>query len=108
MLKQAERIQRIHELIRRKATGTPKELATRLGISARQLYNLLDLMKELGAPILYSNTLCSYYYEHEVAWSIGFASLGENSMAKIKANGIFSTNFYPLQYNCSHSLYTCA
>jgi hypothetical protein len=108
MLKQAERIQRIHELIRRKATGTPKELATRVGISERQVHYVLDEMKQFGAPILYSNTLCSYYYEHEVAWSIGFASLGENSMAKIKANGIFSTNFYPLQYNCSHSLYTCA
>jgi DeoR/GlpR family transcriptional regulator of sugar metabolism len=35
MLKQAERIQRIHELIKRKATGTPKELASRLGISER-------------------------------------------------------------------------
>lgn len=89
MLKQAERIQRIHELIKRRATGTPKELASRLGISERQLYNLLDLMKELGAPIMYSINLCSYYYEQEVAWSIGFSSLGENSIAKIKVNGIF-------------------
>jgi DNA-binding IclR family transcriptional regulator len=107
MLKQAERIQRIHELIKRKASGTPKELATRLGISARQLYKLLDLMKELGAPILYSNTLCSYYYEHEVAWSIGFSSLGENSMAKIKANGIFPINHYPLQFYFTEGAYTC-
>lgn len=97
MLKQAERIQRIHELIRRKATGSPKELASRLGISERQLYNLLDLMKQLGAPIEYSIALYSYHYEHEVEWSIGFSSLGENSMAKIKANGIFSINHYPLQ-----------
>ncbi|MGW8122725.1 hypothetical protein ACV07N_08690 [Roseivirga echinicomitans] len=101
MLKQAERIQRIHELIRRKATGSPKELASRLGISERQLYNLLDLMKQLGAPIVYSITLCSYHYEHEVTWSIGFSSLDQNSMVKINANGIFFTNYYPLQFNFS-------
>jgi hypothetical protein len=64
-------------------------------------------MKQLGAPIVYSITLHSYHYEHEVAWSIGFSSLGENSMAKIKANGIFPINHYPLQLNCSHSFYTC-
>ncbi|MGK0489778.1 MAG: hypothetical protein ACJAXB_002979, partial [Candidatus Endobugula sp.] len=41
MLKQAERIQRIHELIKRKAPGVPKERASRLGISKRQLHKLL-------------------------------------------------------------------
>ncbi|MFT6969762.1 MAG: hypothetical protein ACJAXX_000323 [Roseivirga sp.] len=42
MLKQAERIQRIHELIKRKAPGVPKERASRLEISERQLFNRLD------------------------------------------------------------------
>uniref|UniRef100_UPI0040485234 HTH domain-containing protein n=1 Tax=Roseivirga sp. TaxID=1964215 RepID=UPI0040485234 len=60
MLKQIERIQRIHELIKKRATGTPKELALKLNLSERQIYNLLELMKALGAPITYSSKLYTY------------------------------------------------
>lgn len=98
MLKQAERIQRIHELIRRRATGSPIELALRLEISKRQLHNLLDLMKQMGAPIVYSAALSSYLYEYPVAWNMGFSSLKEDAMAKIKANGSFFVKNYPVQF----------
>ena len=51
--------------IKRKATGNPKEFARRLGISERSLYEYLNLMKELGAPINYCYIRQSYYYECE-------------------------------------------
>ena len=107
MLKQAERIQRIHELIKRRATGSPLELASRLGISKRQLHNLLDLMKQMGAPIVYSTALCSYHYKYEVAWNMGFSSLKEDAMAKIIADGIFFVNNCPVQFYFTEGAYTC-
>ncbi len=64
MLKQyLERLQTIDRLIRIKGTGTPKQLANRLNISERSLYEFLGLMKDLGAPISYSKQKQSYYYE---------------------------------------------
>ncbi|MFY0591388.1 hypothetical protein [Roseivirga sp.] len=73
MLKQKHRISRLHDLIRRQATGSAKQCAQRLNISERQLYNTLELMKELGAPIYFDSAAQSYCYEHEVNWNIGFS-----------------------------------
>lgn len=72
MVKQIQRIERLHQLIKLKATGPPKKCAERLEISERQLYNTLELMKELGAPVYFDSALCSYSYEHEVVCSFGF------------------------------------
>lgn len=66
MLKQIQRIERLHQLILLKATGRPKKCAERLNISERQLYNTIDLMKELGAPIYYDASSRSYCYAYNV------------------------------------------
>jgi len=73
-------IERIDALIRRKATGTPKELAYRLGISERGLFNTLKLMKEMGGPINYNASRESYVYEYEVIFSIGFCQSNFNQL----------------------------
>lgn len=72
MIKQIERIDWLHNLIRLKATGSPKECARKLKISERQLYRLIDLMKELGAPVYFDIHCEAYCYEYEVEWSFGF------------------------------------
>jgi predicted DNA-binding transcriptional regulator YafY len=48
-----ERIEIIDHLIRIRGTGRPEELANRLNISVRTLYETLELLKGLGAPIDY-------------------------------------------------------
>ncbi len=73
MLKQIQRIERLHQLIRLKATGNAKECANKLGISERQLYNTLELMKYLGAPIYFDISQQSYCYEYDVQWHYGFS-----------------------------------
>jgi|OpeIllAssembly_1097287.scaffolds.fasta_scaffold166397_1 hypothetical protein len=61
---QLRRIERIDQLIRLKATGTPTELALKLGLSESQLFEVLSLMKnEFGAPIRYSKASRCYYYK---------------------------------------------
>lgn len=72
MLKQIQRIERLHHLIKLKATGSPKQCARKLEISERQLYNTLNLMKELGAPVYFYLSIGSYCYEHEVEFEFGF------------------------------------
>ncbi|QHS61891.1 HTH domain-containing protein [Chitinophaga agri] len=60
-----DRIRRIDLLIRMKGTGTAAELAERLGISRAQVYEYINLMKGLGAPIKYCKYRQSYFYNEE-------------------------------------------
>lgn len=66
------RIRRIDTLIQKRGTGTPVQLADKLGISERCLYKYLNLMKEFGAPIKFSNARQSYYYDEEGYFKISF------------------------------------
>ena len=60
-----DRLSRIHQLIKREATGTPEEFAERFNIRRRQLYNILDEFKDYGAQIKYSRIKNSFYYEND-------------------------------------------
>ena len=60
----------IHELIRKHATGSPEQLARKLEVSARQVYRIINEMKDLGLPIIYLHKKSSYVYEEEVYFHI--------------------------------------
>ena len=62
-VEQLQQLQRLDALIRRKATGTPVILAAKFGVSERTIYNLIDILRSLGAEIAYSREMESYYYE---------------------------------------------
>lgn len=91
LLQQIELIERIDQLIRIKATGTPKFLAERLDISEASLYRLIETIKEMGAPIEFSIRYQSYIYLNEVNFMCGFF-LKELSYSEIhNLNGGFQT-----------------
>lgn len=60
-----DRMSRIHQLIRREATGSPDEFAGKLNLRKRQLYNILDEFKDYGADIRYSRMKNSFYYGND-------------------------------------------
>ena len=66
------RLESLDYLIRSKATGTPDELAQRLEISERTLYEFLNEMRDLGACIRYSRSRRTYYYYKEGGFSLKF------------------------------------
>ncbi|HVI46789.1 MAG TPA: HTH domain-containing protein [Chitinophaga sp.] len=68
-----DRLQTIDYLIRIKGTGKPAQLAKRLRISERTLYEFLKMMKELGAPIEYDRYKESYYYSEKGGFNIRFS-----------------------------------
>ena len=72
IIKHIELIERIDRLIRLQATGTPDELALRLGISKTKLYRMIHTMKELNAPIEYDFAIQSFIYAKEVGFRFGF------------------------------------
>ncbi len=59
-------LQRIDHLVRTRATGTPAQLAARLGVSERNLYRLLGDLRDRGFPIAYDKQACTYYYMEQV------------------------------------------
>ena len=71
---------RIHRMIKHKSTGTPKQLAEKLGCSERTVFNKLSFLKQSGLPVFYSKELQSYYYPLPVSMSFMVAIDGEELM----------------------------
>ena len=65
-------ILKLNYLIKSKSTGTPKELAEKLEISERSLYDYISLLKQFQAPIKYSKIMRTYYYIEKGDFEIGF------------------------------------
>ena len=59
-------VERINQLIRLKATGSPTELANKLNICERQVYRIIDELKTTGLPIQYCKKRKTYYYTSDV------------------------------------------
>jgi transcriptional antiterminator len=68
ILKKINQLERIHTLISLKATGTPSELAKKMATSERNIYNLINEMRDLGGYICYCRFRQSYYYEEAFAF----------------------------------------
>lgn len=72
LTQQIEVLERIDQLIRLKATGRPKELAERLGVSEATVFRMIETMKEMNAPICYNLTRQSYIYTETTHFKCGF------------------------------------
>ena len=82
-----ERIERIHNLVSQENTGSPVEFASRLGISRTRLYEIMDDLKLEGAPILYSKSCKTFYYEVPFHISVSFELRALNSWEVKTTNG---------------------
>ncbi len=71
-IKNISLIERIDGLIRLQATGTPEELAARLNISKAKLYRIINVMKQLNAPVEYDIAKQSFVYAEAVGFTFGF------------------------------------
>ncbi len=60
---QTARIERLVVLISLTNTGTAEELARKLGVSRRTVFNDLDFLKGRGCQIVFHHTASSYHFE---------------------------------------------
>jgi transcriptional antiterminator len=59
-------IKKLHDYIVKERTGSPKELANKLGVSERTVYSYISYMRmEMNAPIVFDNRKGNYLYERE-------------------------------------------
>lgn len=67
-----KRVRKINELIIRKSTGPPKDLAKKIGVSESNIYKYLLAMKLMGAPIIYDKKRKTYLYKEQGDFIIEF------------------------------------
>lgn len=66
MEKYITRIIKTDQLIRRKATGSPKALAEKLNVSESTVYRIVKILKEnMKLPVVFSKEYNSYVYTRE-------------------------------------------
>ena len=89
IFKQLYRVQQIDQLIRQKRTGSADELANKLQISRRQVYNWLEELKDMGLEIKYNRALKSFVYLKSYKVNIAFdvMELTNDELKSIKAGG---------------------
>jgi len=94
VFKHIDRINLLDKLIRQRRTGTPAELASRLGISASRLYTILAGLKDQGAPIRYSRQSRTYYYERgfSITIAVKVETLDEDELRAVSAGRGFFPN----------------
>lgn len=67
--KYVKRFDYLQELIQRQSTGSPGELALKLGISRRTLFEYLNYLRDRGAPLAYSRKQKTYFYRFKWQFS---------------------------------------
>ena len=95
LLEQVKRINRLHEMIKYRRTGTPQQLAKRLNLSTSMVYKLMEELKLQDVPIEYSRQLETYYYSNQYMMNINidFRLLRDDEIKKWE--GGFISNYYP-------------
>ena len=92
LLKYIERLKRMDDLIRRRATGTPDEFAEKLGICKSMLMINLFELREMGALIKYDLNEQTYYYRLGCRLKCEFEVIG-NEMIRLKGGKTFAKSF---------------
>ena len=90
-IRQIERMQLLNKLIREQRTGSPEELAERLGVSRRQLYAYLEYMKDFGLDICFSRKVNSFMYgdEKEIKIDLNIQVLKASEARQIQGGWAF-------------------
>ena len=98
--KLANRFMYLDSLIRKRATGCPKELAKRLGISERTWFKIRDeLVNELDLPLAYDQHRETYYYTEEGQLIFEFRrKLNVNDMEKLEGGGALAGSLLPIDF----------
>ncbi|QNL51727.1 DUF2013 domain-containing protein [Olivibacter sp. SDN3] len=80
-----DRINHLHQLIKRKSTGTPEMLAKKLNLSVSRVHQIIEELKIMQVPIAYSRTMKSYYYTnaYEVLIDVQLKPLNDHEYQQV-------------------------
>lgn len=82
-----QNLERIDTLIRLRATGTPDDMADKLGISRATWFRWLEqLTEDLGLPIVYDEYRSTYYYSKRGVFMIKFIEEPDSEVASSQSS----------------------
>ena len=70
LIRNLNRVERLHQLILAEKTGTPQEVAKRLGISKSALFIMVDELNSLNLKVSYSSKYETFFYDKELKRTI--------------------------------------
>ncbi len=90
IIKYLDRIKKMDDLIRRKATGTPGEFANKMGLSRISLLKYIQMLKEMNAPLEYNYDRKSYCYLFPCRLKVGYEmkKLDEEELVQINKKSL--------------------
>lgn len=95
-IKQIERLQVLNKLVKEQRTGSPNELAKRLGVSRAKLYLMVEELRDYGVEIVFSKRINSFKYNNCKGLNLNFSfEVIENSEAISISAGKGSTYLFP-------------
>jgi transcription initiation factor IIE alpha subunit len=83
-IEQIEVLDRLHHLIKRKATGTPEQLAQKFNVSKRTVKNLLKILRDRDIPIYYCRNEQTYSYECDVDVYFFYIKIHKKTLRNVK------------------------
>jgi biotin operon repressor len=98
-------MERMDNLIHRKGTGTAEELADRLGICRRSVFNYFDKLRERGAEIEFCFEKNSYFYVDDQRPSLPI--IAKQNANKLRGGESFLNFFSGVQVFCTPALDLC-
>ena len=66
------RFEYLDYLIRAKATGPPRTLAKKMDVSLRTIFEYIEILRSLGAPIYFDKHKQTYCYEESGRFNFRF------------------------------------
>lgn len=103
LFEKANLLERINNLIRTKSTGTPLQLAKKLGCCERALYDKIEELRSCGFPIEYDHERKCYYYTKEV--KINFSITVDNQKL-LEIKGGYTHYLLPPQLNRIYTFFS--
>jgi biotin operon repressor len=78
ILQVKDQLERLHQLIKSGSTGSPAELAHRLGVTDRTVKKYISDLRKLGARIEFCRYRSTYYYSKAVTFRFGYEPVVAN------------------------------
>jgi biotin operon repressor len=105
MLNQLALLQRMDDLINRKGTGTAEELADRLDICRRSVFNYFERLRYYGAEIEFNFEKNSYFYVDDKRPSLPI--IAKQNANRLNGGNNFNNFFLGVQVFCTPALDLC-
>ena len=106
LFEQLATLDRLDKLIQRKGTGTAEELAERLNVCRRSVFNYLDKLRDYDAEIAFCPERKSFYYVDDKTPNLPIIT--KQNLRKLNGGESFLFNFERVQNFCTPTYDLCS